>query len=853
MKNVPICSAVGPVFDRPQGHSRRSPLTSDGVDSVDRIFRGRSETGPTIWISFACTLTLWILALSVTPTLSAKRVALVFDDGPVPADAEPLLAVLAKENVHVTFSLVGDRVAENPAMAKTIAAAGHELANHSQTHAHPRELSDAALDHEVADAQRRITAAAGVAPRWYWPPFIEVDDRVRAAVQRAGIALYDTSRLVVSKDYDRSVGAAEIFRLATASVADGSVILFHEWRAETREQLPAILAELRRQGCEFLTFSQLHAALGAGPAAASSRTEIPSGGEPVHAPLADYKSTAGDGNWDAIKLSTADVPGPGFARALRVETTRDLSPPWAIEVRAAFGKKVRAGDVALVRFFARAISSTDETGMGQVRVAVQRAGGDYHQSLDGTVQMRGDWQEFLLPFAVADDLAAGEGELTLGFGFKRQVVEIGGIEVLDFGNKVAQSALPKTRFTYAGREPDAAWRQEALARIEQVRKSNFVIEVRDAAGQPVGGCIVRVDQVRSAFQFGSALQFRRLVSDKPEDAKYREVAKELFNAASPENDLKWYAWIGEGKNTATHEQTFAALRWLRESGFHVRGHVLVWPGWKNLPEIVRRLKGTKQQAQIPAMVTAHIADIAAATRDWVQEWDVLNEPFDNHDLMALFGNDVMLDWFKTAAANAAPGAPLYLNDYSNHDLLADRPHCLEFFKVAKFLQAKGASLGGLGLQGHISAQPNPPVNVLATLEAYAELKLPIRVTEFDVDTDDEQLQADYTRDFLILAYSHPSVVGVQHWGFWQQAHWRPKSAMFRADWSEKPSAKIYRDLVLRQWRTRLQGQAGAKAKVAGRGFHGDYVVSVEKDGKRAEQTFTLRPEEAKTTVVITLP
>lgn len=785
----------------------------------------------------------------------AKRVALVFDDGPVPANAEPLLAVLAKEKVHVTFSLVGDRVAENPAMAKTIVAAGHEIANHSQTHAHPRDLSDVALDREVADAQRRITEATGVAPRWYWPPFIEIDDRVRATVQRVGIALYDTSRLVVSIDYDRSVGAAEILRLATTNVQDGSVILFHEWREETRQQLPAILAELRKQGCEFLTFSQLHSALGAGPVAGAlaPRAEIPSGGEPVQAPLADYKSSAGNGNWDAIKFSTVEVTGPGFAQALHVETTRDLSPSWAVEVRAPFGKSVRKGDVALVRFFARAISSTDETGMGQVRVAVQRASGNYHQSLDSTVQMHGDWQEFLLPFTFADDLRAGEGELTFGFGFKRQVVEIGGIEVLDFGDKVAQSALPKTRFTYAGREPDAAWRREALARIEQGRKSNFVIEVRDEAGQPVGGYTVRVEQVRSAFQFGSALQFKRLVSDKPEDAKYREIAKELFNAASPENDLKWYAWIGEGKNTATREQTFAALRWLRENGFHVRGHVLVWPGWKNLPEAVRSLKGTKQQAEIPAMVTAHIVDVTTATREWVQEWDVLNEPFDNHDLMALFGNDVMLDWFRTAAANAAPGAPLYLNDYSNHDLLADRPHCMEFFKVAKFLQTKGAPLGGLGLQGHIGAQPNPPINVLATLDAYAELKLPIRVTEFDVDTDDEQLQADYTRDFLILAYSHPSVVGVQHWGFWQQAHWRPKSAMFRADWSEKPSAKVYRDLVLRQWRTRLQGTAGAKGKVAGRGFHGDYVVTVEKDGERAERTFTLRPEEANTTVVVALP
>jgi len=236
----------------------------------------------------------------------------------------------------------------------------------------------------------------------------------------------------------------------------------------------------------------------------------------------------------------------------------------------------------------------------------------------------------------------------------------------------------------------------------------------------------------------------------------------------------------------------------------------------------------------------------------VQEWDVLNEPYDNHDLMALFGPEIMVEWFKTAQAGSAPGAGLYLNDYSNHDLLADKPHCLDFFKVAKFLVSKGAPLSGLGVQGHISAQPNPPANVLATLDIYAELKLPIRITEFDVDTEDEQLQADYTRDFLILCYSHPSVVGVQHWGFWAGAHWRPRSALFRADWSEKPAAKAYRELVLKQWRTRLQGQAGAKGKVSGRGFHGDYVVTVEKDGKSTRQTFTLKPEEAKTVVTVVL-
>jgi peptidoglycan/xylan/chitin deacetylase (PgdA/CDA1 family) len=212
--------------------------------------------------SFVTALALFSLGLMPTQAATSKRVALVFDDGPRPADAEPLLALLAQEKVRVTFALVGDRVNENPATAKAIAAAGHEIANHSQTHSHPRDLADAALQREVAAAQERITAAAGMAPKWYWPPFLETDDRVRAAAAKAGLTVYTPKHLVVSMDYDPTVPAAEIYRRATTDVRDGSVILFHEWRKETREQLPAILTELRHQGCEFHTFSRLSDALG---------------------------------------------------------------------------------------------------------------------------------------------------------------------------------------------------------------------------------------------------------------------------------------------------------------------------------------------------------------------------------------------------------------------------------------------------------------------------------------------------------------------------------------------------------------------------------------------------------------
>ena len=73
-------------------------------------------------------------------------------------------------------------------------------------------------------------------------------------------------------------------------------------------------------------------------------------------------------------------------------------------------------------------------------------------------------------------------------------------------------------------------------------------------------------------------------------------------------------------------------------------------------------------------------------------------------------------------------------------------------------------------------------------------------------TDDEQMQGAYLRDFLIAMYSHPAVVGVQLWGFWEGQIFDPVRALYRTDWTEKPNGAAWRELVTEQWRTRAAGR-----------------------------------------------
>jgi endo-1,4-beta-xylanase len=535
-----------------------------------------------------------------------------------------------------------------------------------------------------------------------------------------------------------------------------------------------------------------------------------------------------------------DVTGPGFSRVWRIETRVDSSPSWAIELKAPINRPVTRDDVGLLRFWARAVATTDESGAAFARLVVQKATPEYDKSIEGNHTISTAWTEFFVPFRFSANYAAGAAEVAFGFGFKRQTVELGGFDFVYYGRTVALESLPRTRPSYIGREPAAAWRTAALARIEQLRKSDIAVTVVDADGRPVSGATVRVEQRKSAFQFGTALQMARIVGDSADNRIYRQKVLELFNAASTENDLKWPPWIGEWGAAYSRTQTLAGLTWLKQHGFHVRGHVLVWPGWSNLPNAIRALQSTPQQAEIPARTLAHVGEIVRSTRDLVDEWDVLNEPYANHDLMDIFGAGIQVDWFKAARAEH-PTAPLYLNDYSNHDAAVDAAHVAHFENTARYLKNQGAPIGGLGLQAHISSNPSPPANVISVLDRYAALGLPIRITEFDIRTDDEELQADYTRDFLIAMYSHASVVGVQLWGFWESAHWIPVAAMFRRDWSEKPNARAYRSLVLDQWRTRANGVTDAQGVWRGRGFHGDYVVTVQQGGRTFEQVFPVSP------------
>lgn len=108
---------------------------------------------------------------TITRTDSAKKLAITFDDGPNPAITPQLLDLLAKYNASATFFLVGKYVGATPALVKEIAARGHLIGNHTETHPHLVFCGRQETHKELQACSQAIAQVLHEEPRWFRPPF----------------------------------------------------------------------------------------------------------------------------------------------------------------------------------------------------------------------------------------------------------------------------------------------------------------------------------------------------------------------------------------------------------------------------------------------------------------------------------------------------------------------------------------------------------------------------------------------------------------------------------------------------------------------------------------------------------
>ena len=187
---------------------------------------------------------------------SDKVVALTLDDGPT-AVAPDVLRILADADVPATFYLNGRDLAAHPDLGRAIAAAGHEIGNHTYSHRRMVFVSPGTVAAEVERTDEEIRRTGYRGPITFRPPYGK-------KLWTLPHYLSDHDRTTVTWDVEpdsaQDANADQIVAETVDAVRPGSIILLHvmyEGRAASRAAIPRIVDELRADGYRFVTVSDL--------------------------------------------------------------------------------------------------------------------------------------------------------------------------------------------------------------------------------------------------------------------------------------------------------------------------------------------------------------------------------------------------------------------------------------------------------------------------------------------------------------------------------------------------------------------------------------------------------------------
>jgi len=493
---------------------------------------------------------------------------------------------------------------------------------------------------------------------------------------------------------------------------------------------------------------------------------------------------------------------------------------------------IKKGDVLLAKFEIRSIYAKQESGEGVVYFFFQKNAGG--KSIIVDVSASAEWKTIELPFIATENMKAGEASICFSFGNLLQKIEIANLKVLNFEKKVTLSQLPVTKFTYKGREENALWRKQALKRIEEIRTAPININIVDADGKPLSGLKVNAKMLQSDFIWGTSVNEELLANDMANSEKYKAVLKEFFNTAVIENGFKAATWTGKPKRK---EETMKAFKWLEDNGFKQRGHNLVWPAWKFNTKTLKEL-ALKDTIAFGKFIENEITEKVNLLKGRVIAWDVVNEIIHEREFFKYLPENSTVKWYKLAK-KLDPNAQLFMNEYGMLNSIASPKFIKEYIDKINQMKNDGAPIDAIGIQGHVGRQPRNPEQVLNDLDMFIPTGLPVQITEFDINMTDEELQADYTRDFLIACYSHPVITGFTNWGFWKNKHWKPDAAMFNEDWTIKPNGLVWQELVTKLWKTNFTSITDKNGNMIDRGHLGLYEIIITDGKKTVKETYKL--------------
>nr|WMX25235.1 endo-1,4-beta-xylanase [uncultured bacterium] len=405
--------------------------------------------------------------------------------------------------------------------------------------------------------------------------------------------------------------------------------------------------------------------------------------------------------------------------------------------------------------------------------------------------------------------------------------------------------------------------------IEKYRKGDCKLRFCDEDGKPQAGKRVKITQITHDFKYGANIFMLDEFPEEECNARYREFYKKYFNLAT----VPFY-WDGlepeEGKPRydADSPKVYRrpapdlCVKYCEENGVLPKLHCVVYdkfiPTWLPLDDM----------AAMEALYEKRFAEIAERYSGRLYEVEIINELLCEAGWTfksVISSKRDIIEWSFGLAKKYFKKDTLVINEGNPLVETAKRGYRHPYFMMIDAALKGGVDIHKIGLQHHSFTGSgatteaeymaaveagnelfNPEV-ILKGLDYYADLGLPLEMTEITVPTfgeteEDELLQADLLELIYTCFFSHPAMETVIYWNLpdgyaysapgriWNENQCR--GGLFHHDMTPKKAAERLYELFHKRWHTDLELVTDEEGYVSFRGFYGDYQAEIE--GKTTE-------------------
>ena len=188
-----------------------------------------------------------------------KRLYLTFDAGYENGYTAALLDTLKKHGVPAAFFVVGHYLESAPELVRRMAAEGHIVANHTDSHPDMSAIAEeAAFLQELQRVEQSYRAITGQEmPKIYRPPQGKYSEQNLQMACRAGYHTFFWSLAYVDWYTDRQPTHSEAFDKLLGRVHPGAIVLLHSTSATNAEILDELLTKWKEMGYSFGALTEL--------------------------------------------------------------------------------------------------------------------------------------------------------------------------------------------------------------------------------------------------------------------------------------------------------------------------------------------------------------------------------------------------------------------------------------------------------------------------------------------------------------------------------------------------------------------------------------------------------------------